>query len=74
MTCMYQLNKTEIATVQKYRDAIKLVFNDAKIIRQTYCFTGTGIGTVVEVEFTIYDPTLNAQRVFRYEVTDYDSW
>lgn len=71
---MYQLNPTEIATVREYRQALKLIFKDTKIIRETYCFTGTSIGTVVEVEFTIFDPALKAQRVFRYEVTDYDSW
>lgn len=71
---MYQLTPTEIATIKQYRDAIKLVFTDTKIIRETYCFTSTSISMVAEVEFTIHDPKLNAQRVFRYDVTDYDSW
>ena len=71
---MYQLNHTELATVKHYREAMTFIFTDVKIARETYCFTSTSIGRVVEVEFTIHDPLVKAHRVFRYDVTDYDSW
>jgi hypothetical protein len=71
---MYRLSQKESEDSEYYRKALQAAFHGTDILSTTYCFTGDGLGTTVEVEYTILDPDTRTRRTFRYNVTDYDSW